>query len=58
MTEDEPSFVRIEADDLEQPIFVDHGVSSPPGATVWAAIRPEKVHMARERPAGPDHADG
>jgi len=55
LTEDEPSFVRIEADDLEQPIFVDHGVSSPPGATVWAAIRPEKVHMARERPAGPDN---
>jgi putrescine transport system ATP-binding protein len=55
LTEDEPSYVRIGSDDLEQPIFVDHGVSSAPGATVWAAIRPEKMHMARERPAGPDN---
>ena len=55
LVEDEPSYVRIEADDLEQPIFVDHGVSSAPGATVWAAIRPEKVQMSRERPAGDDN---
>jgi putrescine transport system ATP-binding protein len=55
LTEDEPSYVRIGSDDLEQPIFVDHGVSSAPGATVWAAIRPEKIHMSRERPDGPDN---
>jgi putrescine transport system ATP-binding protein len=55
LIEDEPSFVRIEADDLEQTIYVDHGVSSAPGATVWAAIRPEKVHMSRERPEGADN---
>jgi putrescine transport system ATP-binding protein len=55
LAEDEPSYVRIEADDLEQPIYVDHGVSSAPGATVWAAIRPEKIHMSRERPAGDDN---
>jgi putrescine transport system ATP-binding protein len=55
LIEDEPSFVRIEADDLEQTIYVDHGVSSAPGATVWAAIRPEKVHMSRERPQGADN---
>jgi putrescine transport system ATP-binding protein len=55
LVEDEPSFVRIEADDLEQPIYVDHGVSSAPGATVWAAVRPEKVHMSRERPEGADN---
>ena len=50
LVEDEPSYVRIESDDLEQTIYVDHGVSSAPGATVWAAIRPEKVYMSRERP--------
>jgi len=55
LVEDEPSYVRIESDDLEQPIFVDHGVSSAPGATVWAAIRPEKVHISRERPDGGDN---
>jgi len=55
LAEDEPSYVRIEANDLEQPIYVDHGVSSAPGATVWAAIRPEKMHMSREKPAGDDN---
>jgi putrescine transport system ATP-binding protein len=55
LVEDEPSFVRIESDDLEVPIFVDHGVSSAPGATIWAAIRPEKMLMSRERPEGADN---
>jgi putrescine transport system ATP-binding protein len=55
LVEDEPSFVRIESDDLEVPIFVDHGVSSAPGATVWAAIRPEKMLMSRARPEGADN---
>ena len=55
LVEDEPSYVRIEANDLDQPIYVDHGVSSAPGATVWAAIRPEKMHMSREKPDGNDN---
>jgi putrescine transport system ATP-binding protein len=50
LIEDEPSYVRIACDDLEAPIYVDHGVSSAPGATVWAAIRPEKVTMTRDKP--------
>jgi len=54
LIEDEPSYVRIACDDLEIPIYVDHGVSSAPGATVWAAIRPEKIHVSREKP---DRAD-
>jgi len=55
LIEDEPSYVRIGSDDLENPIYVDHGVSSAPGATVWAAIRPEKIHIARARPDGSDN---
>jgi putrescine transport system ATP-binding protein len=55
LIEDEPSYVRIESDDLEQPVYVDHGVSSAPGATVWAAIRPEKMHMSRDKPGGNDN---
>ncbi len=50
LIEDEPSYVRIGCDDLEAPIYVDHGVSSAPGATVWAAIRPEKITISREKP--------
>ena len=55
LIEDEPAYVRIQCDDFEAPIYVDHGVSSAPGATVWAAIRPEKVHLGREKPASPDN---
>ena len=55
LIEDEPAYVRIQCDDFEAPIFVDHGVSSAPGATVWAAIRPEKVHLGREKPASADN---
>jgi putrescine transport system ATP-binding protein len=50
LVEDEPSYVRIGCEDLEAPIYVDHGVSSAPDATVWAAIRPEKILMTREKP--------
>jgi putrescine transport system ATP-binding protein len=55
LIEDEPSYVRIACDDLENPVYVDHGVSSAPGATVWAAIRPEKIHISRDKPQGTDN---
>jgi putrescine transport system ATP-binding protein len=55
LIEDEPSYVRIECSDLEAPIYVDHGVSSAPDATVWAAIRPEKIQVSREKPDTPDN---
>jgi putrescine transport system ATP-binding protein len=55
LIEDEPAYVRIQCDDFEAPIYVDHGVSSAPGATVWAAIRPEKVHIGRDKPASADN---
>jgi putrescine transport system ATP-binding protein len=52
LLQDEPGHVLIEAPELEAPIFVGHGISSAPGATVWAAIRPEKIHLTREPPPG------
>jgi len=55
LTDDEPSFVRIACDDLEAPIYVDHGVSSAPDATIWAAIRPEKITITREKPTEADN---
>jgi putrescine transport system ATP-binding protein len=55
LTEDEPAYVRIQCDDIEAPIYVDHGVSAAPNATVWAAIRPEKIHLGRQQPEGPDN---
>jgi putrescine transport system ATP-binding protein len=51
LVEDEPDHVRIESAELGGTIYVDHGISSAPGATVWAAIRPEKIDIDREPPA-------
>jgi putrescine transport system ATP-binding protein len=50
LLEDEPDYVRIASPDLESTIFVDHGISSASGATVWAAIRPEKIEISSSRP--------
>jgi putrescine transport system ATP-binding protein len=55
LIEDEPGYVRFQSDDLEAPILVDLGVSSAPGATIWAAVRPEKMMLSRERPQGSDN---
>jgi putrescine transport system ATP-binding protein len=52
LIEDEPDHVRIRSGELPATIFVDHGISAPPGATVWTAIRPEKINIDRTRPEG------
>ncbi len=55
LVDDEPGFVRIHSDELGGTILVGHGISAPPAAVLWAAIRPEKILMSREPPsaAGP-----
>jgi putrescine transport system ATP-binding protein len=52
LIEDEPDYVRIGSAELGGSIYVSHGISAPPGATVWAALRPEKVFMSISAPAG------
>jgi putrescine transport system ATP-binding protein len=52
IVEDEPDHVIIESKELSAPIFVGHGVSAAPNAAVWAAVRPEKMQLTRERPEG------
>jgi putrescine transport system ATP-binding protein len=51
LIEDEPDFVRIRSEELGGVIYVNHGISSPPDATVWVAIRPEKISLSRQAPA-------
>lgn len=51
LVEDEPDHVRIASAELGGVIYVDHGISSAPGATVWTAIRPEKIEISRHPPA-------
>jgi putrescine transport system ATP-binding protein len=50
LVEDLPDRVRIHSDELGGVIHVDHGISAAPGATVWAAIRPEKIDIRRHPP--------
>src|ERR1700688_2475186 len=50
LTEDEPEHVRVRCEELPNPVYVDHGLSAPPLALCWVAIRPEKLVLGRERP--------
>src|SRR5450432_1149663 len=46
LIEDEPNYVRIGSPELGGTIYVSHGISAPPEAIVWAAVRPEKIFMS------------
>ena len=52
LIDDEPDFVRIGSAELGGTIYVSHGISAPPEATVWAAVRPEKIFMSTAAPSG------
>jgi putrescine transport system ATP-binding protein len=55
LVEDEPDHVRVKCVDFPQPVYVDHGLSAPPNAQLWVAIRPEKITLEREQPAYGDN---
>lgn len=57
LVEDEPDHVRIQCPELGRTVYVDHGISSAPGATVWVAIRPEKIEISRQSPAGNENVE-
>jgi len=48
LVEDEADHVRISSQELGTTVYVDHGITSAPGATVWVAIRPEKIRIERK----------
>jgi putrescine transport system ATP-binding protein len=50
ITEDEPDHVIIHSQEAGSDIYIDHGVSAAPGANVWVALRPEKIHITRQDP--------
>ncbi|MCB1517574.1 MAG: polyamine ABC transporter ATP-binding protein [Hyphomicrobiaceae bacterium] len=52
VTEDLPDQVRIHSKQTGGDIFVPHGVSCAPDQTLWYALRPEKLRVAREKPEG------
>jgi spermidine/putrescine transport system ATP-binding protein len=47
LTVDEPDHAIVEAGDLAPPVYFDHGVTGASGATVWAALRPEKIELKK-----------
>jgi putrescine transport system ATP-binding protein len=51
LIEDEPDYVRVSSKELGGNFFVNHGVSAPPDATVWVALRPEKIVISRDAPS-------
>jgi putrescine transport system ATP-binding protein len=55
LTEDEQDHVRVKCEELNAPVYVDHGMSAPPLALCWVAVRPEKIVLGRERPNGADN---
>ena len=48
LIEDEPDFVRVQCPELPAPVLIDHGISAPPDAPLWVAVRPEKIHLSGE----------
>ncbi|MCL6414193.1 polyamine ABC transporter ATP-binding protein [Aestuariirhabdus sp. Z084] len=49
--EDEASYVRIKLDDMEQPVYISHGITTPEdNRHVYVAIRPEKIEISRDQP--------
>jgi putrescine transport system ATP-binding protein len=57
VVEDEPDSVVIRSPEAGCEILIGHGVSGTAGATVWVALRPEKLVMTTEPPAGAAASD-
>ena len=55
LVEDESDYVRVACAQLPVPIYVDHGVSAAPDASLWVAIRPEKISLERQQPGSTDN---
>ena len=45
LEKDEPNSAQVRCPELAAPVFLDHGVTGARGATVWVALRPEKIEM-------------
>ena len=54
LVEDMSDHVVISCPELPTPIYVSHGISGREGATVWVALRPEKIHLSKEAPEEAD----
>jgi spermidine/putrescine transport system ATP-binding protein len=51
LQKDEPNQAEVSCPEIAAPVYLDHGVTGARGATVWVALRPEKIEM-HKRPEG------
>jgi putrescine transport system ATP-binding protein len=49
---DEPDHIVIQCPELSRQVYVDHGITGPKDMTVWYSVRPERVTVQRQKPAG------
>ncbi|WP_257294369.1 polyamine ABC transporter ATP-binding protein [Endozoicomonas sp. YOMI1] len=53
ITEEEAGYVIIQSHQVQQPIYIGHGIMAPlEDRKVWIAVRPEKTMVTREQPEG------
>ena len=50
VTEDEADHVVVTSEEAGCDCFIDHGVSIREGSSVWVAVRPEKILIAKDAP--------
>jgi putrescine transport system ATP-binding protein len=55
LVEDEPDFVRVQCAELPATVLIDHGISAPPNAPLWIAVRPEKINLSSVAQQHPDN---
>lgn len=55
IVEEAPDHIVLESPDLPQRFYLSHGVSEPLGMQVTVSVRPERVAVVREQPAGADN---
>ena len=53
--EDLPEYVTVRTEDFPAPIYVGHGITGYEGQPVAFALRPEKVHIGKDEPDGPNN---
>ena len=51
--EDLPEYVTVRTPAFPAPVYIGHGITGYEGQPVAFALRPEKVHIAKEEPEGP-----
>ena len=50
VVEDEPGYVVIQSPELEQRLYIAHGITGTVDMQVWVAVRPEKINLTRKPP--------